>query len=101
MMRPSQVHLLDPAVVPDRVARTLPTKQGDLPPARSPHRKAHVFLDSEIAKEVRDLVRAADSERGAAMNAQPGDVLAEELDPSARAGQLAGDGVEQRRLPRA
>jgi hypothetical protein len=54
--------------------------------------------DGQAREEVRDLVRARKTESRPPMRRHVGDVLPEELDPSARRQLLAADEAEQRRL---
>ena len=54
-----------------------------------------------VAERLRDLVGAADAERGSAGAAERGDVAAVELDAAGVGAHVAADQVEQRRLARA
>ena len=62
------------------------------------HREEEVVAHRQVAKQQRGLVGAAQALADALVRRQLGDVLAEEMDPPGGGREVAGDGVEQRRL---
>src|SRR3990170_6501855 len=70
-----------------------------MPTLDAENREVEVVLDREAEEEPRRLVRARQPERDPATGREDRHVPAEELDAPRRRRELAGDHVEERRLP--
>ena len=74
------------------------TQQRKAPPRDAAAGEEDAVADAQAAEQLRDLVGAPHAAADALMRRQVGDVLAEEADAAGGRHEVAGDGVEQRRL---
>src|SRR5581483_892841 len=92
----------DPVRAIGRVAQPAqPVPEGVAVPERPEDRAAHVVEDGEVVEDVADLEAAAQSAALDLEGAEPGDVLALQLDRSGGHRKTRADQVEERRLARA
>jgi hypothetical protein len=72
--------------------------EAEAPVADAADREIEVVAHREVAKQQRRLVGAPEALPDALVRRQVGDVFAEEMDPPGSGREVAGDGVEERRL---
>ena len=77
---------------------TARTQQRKAPPRDAAAGEKDAVADAQAAEQLRDLIGAPHAAADALMRRQVGDVLAEEADAAGRRQEIAGHGVEQRRL---